>query len=86
MTEIMHGKQYGDKVKHSPLSANTVGKHVENTAEDAKKQALEQISQCGKLAVQLDESTGISNMSQLMTFATFCFNNEIHEELLFVSH
>lgn len=32
MTEITHGKQDGYKVKCIPLSANTVGKHSENTA------------------------------------------------------
>lgn len=32
ITQITHGKQYGDKVKCIPLSTNTVGKHTENTA------------------------------------------------------
>lgn len=36
MIEITHGKQYGDKVKSIPLTANTVGKHTENTARDLK--------------------------------------------------
>lgn len=83
MDEIIHGKQYGDKLKCIPLSANTVGRRIENIAEDLKKQVLEQITQCGRFAIQLDESTDVSNMSQLMVFARFCFNNEIHEELLF---
>lgn len=51
MTEITHGKQYGDKLKYIPLPANTVGKHIENTARDLKKQVVEQILQCGKFAV-----------------------------------
>lgn len=49
--EITHGKQYGDKVKCIPLTANTAGKHIENTARDLKKQAVEQILRCGKFAV-----------------------------------
>lgn len=32
ITQITNGKQYGDKVKCIPLSANTVGKHIGNTA------------------------------------------------------
>lgn len=50
MTETTHGKQYGDKVKGIALSANTVGKCIENTARDLQKQAVEQILQCGKFA------------------------------------
>ena len=33
--------------------------------------------------MQLDESTDVSNMAQLMVFARSCFKNEIHKELLF---
>uniref|UniRef100_K7GJS8 DUF4371 domain-containing protein n=1 Tax=Pelodiscus sinensis TaxID=13735 RepID=K7GJS8_PELSI len=83
MVEIIHGKQYGDKLKCFPLSASTVGRRIENIAEDLKKQVLEQIMQCGRFAVQLDENTDVSNVSQLMVFARLCFNNEMHEELLF---
>uniref|UniRef100_K7FR34 DUF4371 domain-containing protein n=1 Tax=Pelodiscus sinensis TaxID=13735 RepID=K7FR34_PELSI len=59
MVEIIHGKQYGHKLKCIPLSANTVGRRIENIAEDLKKQVLEQITQCGRFAIHL-------NMSQLM--------------------
>lgn len=33
--------------------------------------------------MQLDESPGVSDVSQLMVFVRCCFNNEIHKELLF---
>ncbi|CAM5136722.1 unnamed protein product [Natator depressus] len=66
MDEIIHGKQYGDKLKCIPLSANTVGRCIENIAEDLKKQVLEQIMQHGRFAIQLDKNTDVSNMSQLM--------------------
>lgn len=34
MAEIVHEKQYDDKLKCISLSANIVGRHVENIAED----------------------------------------------------
>ncbi|CAM4541743.1 unnamed protein product [Lepidochelys olivacea] len=71
MDEIIHGKQYGDKLKCILLSANTVGRCIETIAEDLKKQVLEQITQHGRFAIQLDENTDVSNMSQLMVFARF---------------
>lgn len=68
------------------MSASTAGKCTENTAEDSKKQVLEQISQCGQITVQLDESKDVPNMSQLTMSARFCFNNEIHKGLFLVIH
>ena len=86
MAAIIRRKQYGSKLKCIPLSANTVGRRIENIAEGLKKQVSVQITRCERLAVQLNESTDVSNMSQLMILARFCFDSEIHEELLSVSH
>lgn len=77
MSEI-HGK-YGDELKCTPFSANTAGRCIENVARDLKKWVSEQITQCGKSALWLGESTDASNMSQLMGFARFCFSNERQE-------
>lgn len=71
MAEIILGKQYGD----STLSANTVGRCIENIAEDLKKQT----TQCGRFAIHLAESTVVPSMSQHVVFARFCFNNDIQE-------
>ena len=83
--EIIQAKQYGNKVQHTPLSVNTVGRCIGDTAEDLRKQVLEQITQCGRFPIQLDESTDVSSMFQLMVFARFCFNNEICEDVFFMS-
>lgn len=58
------------------MSTNTFRRHIENIAEDWKKQALEQIMQCRRFAIQLDGSTDISNMSQVEVFVRFYFNNK----------
>uniref|UniRef100_K7F2Y8 DUF4371 domain-containing protein n=1 Tax=Pelodiscus sinensis TaxID=13735 RepID=K7F2Y8_PELSI len=81
MVEIIHRKQYGDKLKCIPLLANTVARCIENITEDLKKQVLEQVMQCGRFTVGC--YTDVSNMSQFMVFARFGFNNEIHEDLIF---
>ncbi|XP_009883235.1 PREDICTED: complement factor H, partial [Charadrius vociferus] len=41
MVEIIHGRQYGDRVKYILLSANTVGRCIENITKELKKQVLE---------------------------------------------
>lgn len=65
MGKIVCGKQYGNKLKCFPLSANTVGRSIENIAEDLQKQILEQIMQCGRFVVQPNEITDISNCLSL---------------------
>lgn len=62
-------KKIDSKLKCIPLSANIFRRHIENIAEDEKKQALEQIMQCRRFAIRLDRSMDISNMSQLEVFA-----------------
>lgn len=56
MSEITHGKQYDEKLKCIPLSADPVGRWLKNTAKDLNKQILEKITQCERRAIQLDES------------------------------
>lgn len=50
MSEIIHGKQCGDK--HILLSAVTVGRCLENIAKVLKKQISEIITQWERLALQ----------------------------------
>lgn len=51
------------------MPANTVVTHRLKTAEDLKKQELEQVTQCGMSAIQLIEITDYFIMSQFMLFA-----------------
>lgn len=44
---------------------------IENIAEDLQKQILEQVMGCQRFSIQLEESTGVPNMSRLMLFARF---------------
>lgn len=67
--EITQGKQYGNKLKCTPLSVNTDGRCTEDTDEDLKKQVLKQVTQRGSFAIQLSESTKVFNSSHLVVFA-----------------
>lgn len=48
--EIIHAKQHGNKLKHIPLSANTVRRHIEIIAENLLKQVLEKLLSVGGLS------------------------------------
>ncbi|XP_035748911.1 protein PRRC1 isoform X2 [Egretta garzetta] len=47
--------------------ANTVGRHKEDMDEDSKKQVLEKITQRGRFALQLPESTDVPTLSSPLT-------------------
>lgn len=49
--EILHVKQHGNKLKHTPWSANTVRRHIEIIAENLLEQVLEKLL-CGKFIIE----------------------------------
>ena len=47
---IIYAKQHGSKLKHIILSANTVRRHIEITAENMLEQVLEKLLSVGGLS------------------------------------
>lgn len=43
------------------MSVNNVGRCSEDIAEDLKKQVLQEVTQCERFAIQLDENMDVSN-------------------------
>lgn len=83
MCEIIHGDKFGESLKSIPLSRDTVQRRIADLSEDIRAQLLTQIHKSGKFAIQLDESTDIANMAQLIVFVRYCHENNILEEILF---
>ncbi|XP_075472991.1 protein FAM200B [Ascaphus truei] len=83
MCEIMHGSKYAEALKSIPLSRDTVKRRIIDLSKDIEIQLLMQIQQSVKFAIQLDESTDIGNMAQLLVFVRYCYEGEILEEMLF---
>lgn len=69
------------KTKKHPLSADAIWRCLENIAKDLKKQILEKIMQCGRLAIQLGESTDVFNVAYPTVVARFCVDIEIIKKL-----
>lgn len=59
--KTMWGKQYGNQT-----SGNNSGRYIRHVEEEFKKRMLKQITQRGKLAIQLEERTEASNLSGLV--------------------
>ncbi|KAF0751454.1 Uncharacterized protein FWK35_00007752 [Aphis craccivora] len=78
----MHGVTYANDLKSIPLSDNTVSRGISNISDDILKQLLYRL-QNNYFALQLDESTDISNFSQLLVYVRYIYKAEILEDFLF---
>jgi len=83
--EIVHG----DKIKaikalrSIPVSNDTIKRRIDCMRDYIKSQLLVQIKSSDTFSIQLDESTVLTNNSQLMVFVRYQYNLEINEDLIF---
>jgi hypothetical protein len=73
MCKIIHGGKYGEALKTIPLSNNTVMRRIESMSKDIKEQLLTRIKCSPKCALQIDESTYVAGLAQLLVFVRYCF-------------
>ncbi|XP_065584339.1 zinc finger BED domain-containing protein 5-like, partial [Artemia franciscana] len=85
MSEIVHVKQYTAEISKIPLSNDTLSKEFSDISNDQFQQLLMRLKDRSKFAIQLDESTGISEMVQLLLFVRYIYEGSIHEDILFCS-
>ena len=83
MTEIVRGKKEAEDMRKIPLSHNTVSRRISAINDDQREQLILRIKEGIKFAIQLDESTDITNMAHLLVYVRYIYNNEINEDLLF---
>ncbi|KAK4876614.1 hypothetical protein RN001_009120 [Aquatica leii] len=68
MVDAVLGKKAAKEIERIPLSNDTL---------------LLQLRECNYFALQVDESTDIKNMAQLLVFIRFDYQSEVKEEFLF---
>ncbi|XP_012045295.2 zinc finger MYM-type protein 6 isoform X1 [Ovis aries] len=78
------GSSAGDKMKTMPLSNNTIGHRIDELSADIEDQLIQKVRESKWFALQIDESSEISNTTLLLCYIRFidygC--NDIKEELL----
>ena len=50
---------------------------------DLFQQLIQRIKESPKFAIQLDESTDITNLAQLLVYVRYIYKSNVHEDLLF---
>ena len=66
MSQIVHGKKYGDDIRKIPLSNDTVAKRIAEIIDDQIEQLIIRLKKSPKFAIQLDETTDVSKNAQLL--------------------
>ena len=70
------------KLNAVSLSDSKIARRIEDMLEDIKFQLIDRLK-TGFFALQLDESTDITNESQLMVYVRYCWESEMIEDFLF---
>ena len=79
----MLGNEAALKISKIPLSDDTVRKRILEMSSDIEKNVSGNKLQSSDFALQVDESTDITNQAQLIAFVRFINENEVANQFLF---
>ena len=82
MCETVLCKESCAKLKAIPVSDDTISRRISEMSDDIKTQLIERL-RTEYFAIQLDESTDIASQSQLLVYARYAGEGELHEDFLF---
>ena len=86
--QILLDKEAYNKIRDVSLSNDTVASRICDMADNIKSQVLLKITSSQLFAIQLDESTDVANLSQLLVFVRYLNNvdHKIEEDFSSASH
>ena len=82
VVSLLCGENAADKMKKVPLSDNTVKRRIDDMATECEDQLIAALKE-SKFAIQLDESTTITNEALLLLCVRYIERQEVKQELLF---
>ena len=81
--EVGAGKKASQTMKQISLSNDTIKSRIHEISDNIKSKVLSKIDSSPVFALQLDKSTDISNLSQLLVYVRYVADERINEEFLF---
>ena len=79
----MLGKKVSQTMKQISLSNDTTKSRIHEMSENIKSKVISKINSSPVFALQLDETTDVSNLSQLLVYIRYVVDERINEEFLF---
>ena len=81
LVKIMLGKEVENKLSFVPLSNDVVKSRINDIGEDILNQVVaDSKASPTKFSIQLDETTEVANLNQLIAFVRYIKGREIKEE------
>lgn len=81
IVSCMFGEKKAKIIKTIPLSNDTVSRRINDMAYDTIEQLVRRDNPC--FGIQLDESTDVAGLIQLIVFVRGIFQDKVFENLLF---
>ena len=83
MVGVMVGEKAAKQLDAISLSDNTVKRRIDNMAEDVLKQLVTRVQASRFYALQIEESTDIASLANLLAYVRYEYDGELHEDFLF---
>ena len=80
---LFKAKKEANEMQKISSSNNTVSRRISEISEDQREQLILRIKESREFAMQLDESTDITNIAFNLLYVRYIYNNDIYEDLLF---
>ena len=81
--KLVLGEKASQTMKQISLSNDTIKSRIHEMSDNIKSKMLSKIDSSPVFALQLDESTDISNLSQLLVYVRYVADERINEKFLF---
>ncbi|XP_065639505.1 zinc finger BED domain-containing protein 5-like [Hydra vulgaris] len=85
IVRLLFGEETAKKVDNISLSNTTVKRRLTDISSNIKENVINEIKESPYFSIQLDESTDVSSMAQLIVYCRYIHNNKFKEEFLFSS-